>query len=105
MKVNVKYKNNTIDQMILSYDYNLSSYDDSDIKSFEKQDFCKLIETTKDIFNGTIKECTQSIKDKRLLVNASIDVTKLSNDDLTKNSRIEDVKNSFENAGSKCEIK
>ena len=105
MKVTVKYKSKKIDKMYLNYEYDLSSYDEKNINNFDKQNYCELIESSSDIFNGAIKDCTQNIKDKKLNVNAQIDISKLSNDDLSKNSKIEEVKSSFESAGSNCEIR
>lgn len=105
LNIIVEYKNKTIDKMLLNYTYDLTKYDEKDIESFKKQDFCKLIENSSDTFAGAIKYCNQSISDKKLKVKANIDVSKLSNDDITKNSKIESVKNSFENSGSICKIK
>lgn len=105
LDITVEYKNKEIKKMILNYNYDLSKYGDNDIEQFKKQDFCSLIETSSDTFAGAIKKCSQSVKSKNLIVNAEIDITKLSSNDITKKSKIEDVKKSFENAGSTCKIK
>lgn len=99
------YNNNKINSIYLKYIYNLEKYDDKNMESFEKQNYCTIVDESSDIFKGAIKKCSQDINNKTLSVDAEININKINSNSFNKDSSINNVKNNFEQSGAFCEIK
>lgn len=105
IEFNVGFVGNSIKTIDFNYDMDLSSYNSSQLKLFEKQDFCKIVKEAMTEYKSAFKSCKQSIKNKHLKVYSVLDVHKLSNDISKKMTTPEKGKKALEKTGYKCKIK
>ena len=102
---NVEFTNNVIEDMDFSYNMDLSSYNDTQIKAIEKQDFCTIVKSYLSSYKNAFEDCKQSVKEKQLKVSADLDVDKLTANAIDKKSTPEEAKKALEKEGYTCKIK
>ena len=96
--INANFDGNKVKDMSLRYDMDLSSYSDSQISLLEKQDYCKSIKASMSQFE--LSNCKQDISGKALKVTADIDISKMSDSDLTGSPS--ETKKALEKMGFSC---
>ena len=96
--LNAGFDGNKVKDMSLRYDMDLSSYSDTQVSLLEKQDYCKSIKASMSQFE--LKNCQQKIANKALKVTSDIDVSKMSDSDLTGSP--EETKKALEKMGFSC---
>lgn len=105
IQFNVGFKGNKIETMDFSYDMDLSSYNDAQISSIEKEDLCSAIKTSMSEYSSAFSGCKQNIENKHLRVDAILDVDKLANNVMDKYASPNAAKAELEKQDYKCEFK
>ena len=105
MTFSIKYSGNKVKDFSLAYDLDLSSYTDSQIATFEKQDLCPSIKSSFSQYSNGFGNCKQSVKDKHLNVTATIETSKLSKADKDGMASPTKAKEYFEKQGLTCTVK
>lgn len=101
---NVGFKGNTIDTMNLTYDMDLSKYSDTQVDAIAKQDFCTRVKSSMSQFKDAFTNCKQDVSNKKLNVNADLDINKVAKTFLSKRTTPKAAKSSLESVGYKCTI-
>ena len=101
---NVTFKGSRITKMDLSYDMDLTSYTDAQIKLLEEKDFCEVVKTSMSQYKDAFMNCNDTIANKHLSVIADLSVDKIANNELEKFSSIEKSKEELEKMGYTCTI-
>ena len=81
---NVGFKGNVIDTMNLTYDMDLSKYSDTQVEAISKQDFCTRVKSSMSQFKDAFTDCKQDVSNKKLNVNANLDINKVAKTFLSK---------------------
>jgi hypothetical protein len=101
---NVKFMGKRITDMNVTYDMNLSSYNDVQIAAIEKQDFCEIVKTSMSQYKDAFTNCSQNVANKNLHVNADLDINKIAKNELEKFSSVSDAKEGLESVGYTCTV-
>lgn len=102
---NVDFKGNLLTAMNFAYDMDLSSYSDLQIESIGKQDFCEIVKPSLGTYKDGFENCQQSITNKKLNVNAHLNVDKMSDSVLDRMGTPKATKEELEKQGYTCTTK
>ena len=102
---NVKFKGYKIEQMDITYDMDLSKYNDIQIEAISKQDFCEVVKKSMSQYKDAFTECKQDVSNKNLHVATGLEVDKVAKSELDKFSSIDNAKEGLEKVGYSCTIK
>ena len=101
---NVGFKGNMISTMDFSYFYDLGDYTDEQVEGVKKQDFCYSIKESMPDYKDAFTDCNSKVEEKKLYVNAVLNVDKIAKNTLDKMGSIESGKESLEAQGFTCTI-
>lgn len=101
---NVDFKGNMISDINITYDMDLSKYNDTQIKAIGKQDYCKIVKNAMSEYEKGFNNCTQNVENKKLNVKANIDINKINKKVLGNMQKPDDAKKEIEDQGYKCTL-
>lgn len=101
---NVKFKGRLITNMDITYDMDLSQYNDTAIEAIRKQDFCNVVKQSMSQYESAFENCRQDISNKKLHVASDLNVDKVAKNELEKLSSVKDAKEGLEKVGYTCTI-
>ena len=104
VNLNVKFIGKKVDKMDLSYNMDLSGYNDTQINAIGNQDFCTSVKNAMSQYSDAFTNCKQNISNKHLVVTADFDIDKIATSELDKMSSVEDAKTGLESAGYTCTV-
>ena len=105
IEFNIGFKGNMVETMDYKYDADLSAYNDSDIETLGKNDFCSSIKDSMEDYKDAFENCKQQIANKHLLLTAELNVDKIAKNTFEKMGSINDAKKELEAQGFACTIK
>ena len=101
---NVKFKGRIITNMDITYDMDLSQYNDVQIEAIKKQDFCAVVKKSMSQYESAFENCRQEIANKKLHVASDLDVDKVTKNELEKLSSVDSAKEGLEKVGYTCTV-
>lgn len=102
MILTANFDGDTVKSMSLKYNLDLSSYSDTMLSYYEKQDLCStLSKSVSSVFKMT--NCNQKLNDKTMVVTSDIDINSFKESELSGSP--EATKTALEKQGYTCELK
>ena len=101
---NVDFEGNIIKDINITYDMDLSKYNDTQIEAIGKEDFCSKVKEALSDYEKGFNNCTQNTENKNLNVKANIDINKISKKLLGNMQEPEKAKAEIEKQGYKCAL-
>ena len=105
VEYNVEFVMNKIKTINFSSEMDLSKYSDVQIEMFKKQDFCNLFKQSTRVYKNAFDSCDQKVINKRLKVDADLNIKKIDKGVLKKMNTPKSTKKYLENIGYTCTIK
>lgn len=96
------FVSNKLNSLSLQYMMDLSGYSDSQIKTISDLDMCSSVESSMKEYVGDFKDCKQSIEEKKLVITAIFDISKLSNLDINSKTTSDEFINSLKKQDYTC---
>ena len=103
IEMTTKLTDNHISAMSVSWEMSLATYNEAQIESVSKQDFCLTVKQS--MAQYSFASCKQSIIGKTLVINAEIDVDAITDQSFKGSATPLEIENALEKVGYTCIIK